>query len=61
MTRFATNLARIAALCAMALAACTAEAPSGASSEPAATSRNDRLNDVDRFPQARGTNSYMRQ
>jgi hypothetical protein len=43
-----------------ALPACAAESPSGAAS--ARTQRGtDRWSPVDDFPQARGSNSYMRQ
>lgn len=55
-----------AAVALTALAACANNAPSGGAGESAVTGRHgsmsyDRLNDVDRFPQARGSSPYMRQ
>jgi hypothetical protein len=59
MTRL-LNLPVLAALSTMAVAACAADAPSGASREPSATGAYDRFNDVDRFPQPRGSSPYMK-
>jgi hypothetical protein len=59
MTRLHVTLALLAAL-SLTLAACAGETPSGASREPGATGGYDRLNDVDRFPQPRGSSPYLR-
>jgi hypothetical protein len=42
------------------LSACASESPSGAAAAPAHRG-TDRWSPVDDFPQARGSNSYMRQ
>jgi hypothetical protein len=61
MTRLPLNLAALVILSAVAVAACAGDAPSGSGREPVASSPYDRYNDVDRFPQPRGSSAYMRQ
>jgi hypothetical protein len=58
MIRASRTLALLGALSAATLAACAGEPSSGASRESSTYSRFD---DVDRFPQPRGSSAYLRQ
>jgi hypothetical protein len=60
MTRPPLRLTMVAALAAVTLAACAGEAPSGATRDSGPAGGYDRYNDVDRFPQSRGSNPYMK-
>ena len=55
------SLALLAAVAAVAVAACAGAPLSGSSSRSPGAAADDRFNDVDRFPQPRGSSAYMRQ